>query len=417
MDDRSIRWQLGVAVVSPQSAGNRRRYRFGEFLIDPASRELRRGRQLLAISPKVFDCIAYLIKHKDRAVGRDELIAAVWGRADVADVQLRYLMRKIRRTLDDDGEGQKLIRTIPRFGFHWVAELADEDASQVSAAPLSAAPHSIAPRGEPAAPAAARPLKGIVPATSGRFASASPRARIVLNTSIALLFVAGFVLSAYGLHVRQATGSNAAENARSNSPSHAIAVLPVAVDSIKDPDASWMAFGLMDLIAHRLQRVGLLVVSSSDVIALARDGQATDALNARVRTTTHADVIIATSVRRNAGGWLLQTDALGDDGKSWTVEAQSVDAMLAARELSDRLVEKLGGKPANGFNSSKPSTTELFQRVEAALLVDDVETARGLIECGVIHAERLEDVIADVVLKPLAGDALDDVARQAGAIV
>ncbi len=92
----------------------------------------------------------------------------------------------------------------------------------------------------------------------------------------------------------------------------------------------------------------------------------------------------------------MQTDAPGDDGKSWTVEAQSVDAMLAARELSDRLVEKLGGKPANAFNSSRPSTTELFQRVEAALLVDDIETARGLIESAPDSLRALPEAKLDM---------------------
>ena len=65
-------------------------YLFGEYRVDPLARELHRGSELLALSPKVFDCLVYLIEHRDRAVGRDELIAAVWGKLDVSDTLLGH---------------------------------------------------------------------------------------------------------------------------------------------------------------------------------------------------------------------------------------------------------------------------------------------------------------------------------------
>jgi DNA-binding winged helix-turn-helix (wHTH) protein len=58
-------------------------YRFADIRIDPLARELRRNGELVRCRPKVFDCLVYLIEHRDRAVGRDELIAAIWGKVDV----------------------------------------------------------------------------------------------------------------------------------------------------------------------------------------------------------------------------------------------------------------------------------------------------------------------------------------------
>jgi hypothetical protein len=58
-------------------------YRFSDYCIDPSAREITRVGELQAVSPQVFDCIAYLIEHRERAVGRDELISAVWGRAEI----------------------------------------------------------------------------------------------------------------------------------------------------------------------------------------------------------------------------------------------------------------------------------------------------------------------------------------------
>jgi DNA-binding winged helix-turn-helix (wHTH) protein len=102
---------------------------FGDFTLDPQVRELRRGEALLTVSPKVFDCIAYLIEHRERAVGRDELIAAVWGKVDVTDTLLGQTVLKARRAVGDSGNGQNVIRTIPRFGYRWVAELEAEEAA------------------------------------------------------------------------------------------------------------------------------------------------------------------------------------------------------------------------------------------------------------------------------------------------
>src|SRR6476660_3455405 len=107
-------------------------YRFGTCSVDPGARELRRAGELLVLSPKVFDCLAYLIEHRDRAVGRDELIAAVWGRADVTDALLGQAVLKARRAIGDTGEEQRAIRTVPRFGYRWIADVVAEDRADAS---------------------------------------------------------------------------------------------------------------------------------------------------------------------------------------------------------------------------------------------------------------------------------------------
>jgi len=86
--------------------------RFGDFVLDPARRELRRAGEGVALPPKVFDCIAYLATHRERAVGRDELIASVWGRAEITDNLLDQVMLRARRALGDTGEERRVIRTL-----------------------------------------------------------------------------------------------------------------------------------------------------------------------------------------------------------------------------------------------------------------------------------------------------------------
>lgn len=89
-------------------------------MLDIAARELRRGGERLELPPTVFDCIAYLVAHRDRAVGRDELVAAVWGRTAISDTMLGKAILAARRAVGDDAEHQALLRTVPRFGYHWV---------------------------------------------------------------------------------------------------------------------------------------------------------------------------------------------------------------------------------------------------------------------------------------------------------
>jgi DNA-binding winged helix-turn-helix (wHTH) protein len=91
-------------------------YRFGDFTLTASTRELRRGDTPVAISPRAFDCLAYLIQHRDRAVGKDELVAAVWERVDVSDTQLGQTVLRARRAVNDDGQAQNVIKTVSRFG-------------------------------------------------------------------------------------------------------------------------------------------------------------------------------------------------------------------------------------------------------------------------------------------------------------
>jgi DNA-binding winged helix-turn-helix (wHTH) protein len=120
------------------------RYRFGAHVLDPARRELLRDGVPQALPARTFECLHCLIEHRDRAVGRDELVRAVFGRRDASDAQLAQIVLRARRAIGDDGHGQRAIRTVPRFGFRWAAEV---EVVEAPTAPtqIPAVPHP--PRG------------------------------------------------------------------------------------------------------------------------------------------------------------------------------------------------------------------------------------------------------------------------------
>src|SRR5690348_11246106 len=97
-------------------------YLFGEFRFVPSARELWRRDRRVDLPRRTFECLEHLIANRDRAVGRDELVAAVFGRPNVSDAQLGQIVLRTRRAVDDDGNAQHAIRTIAGFGYRWVAE-------------------------------------------------------------------------------------------------------------------------------------------------------------------------------------------------------------------------------------------------------------------------------------------------------
>lgn len=102
------------------------RYLFGEYALDTARRELRRGTDVVAVTPQAFDLLDYLIRHRERVVTKDDLIGAIWKGRIVSDAALTTRLNGARTAIGDSGDEQRLIRTLPRKGFRFVGEVQEE---------------------------------------------------------------------------------------------------------------------------------------------------------------------------------------------------------------------------------------------------------------------------------------------------
>ena len=101
-------------------------HRFGEFWLDTRTYELRRHGAVIPVEPQVFGVLRHLIENHDRVVSKDELIDVIWNGRIVSDATLSSRIRAARRAVHDTGKAQKVIRTVPRRGFRFVAQLDDE---------------------------------------------------------------------------------------------------------------------------------------------------------------------------------------------------------------------------------------------------------------------------------------------------
>ena len=102
-------------------------YRFQDCVLDTGRRELRRGGDLVAVEPQVFDLLTFLIGARDRVVSRDDIFEVVWKGRIVSDATLSSRINAARVAVGDSGEDQRLIRTFPRKGFRFVGETSEQD--------------------------------------------------------------------------------------------------------------------------------------------------------------------------------------------------------------------------------------------------------------------------------------------------
>ena len=101
-------------------------YFFEDFALDSERRELRRGDDLVAVEPQVFDLLKYLVRNCGRVVSKDDLIVAVWDGRIVSDVTIDTRVNAARRAIQDSGKDQRLIKTLPRKGIRFVGAVREE---------------------------------------------------------------------------------------------------------------------------------------------------------------------------------------------------------------------------------------------------------------------------------------------------
>ncbi len=115
-------------------------YRSGNISLDTQSFAFTRDGQPVAIEPQVFDLLVYLMDNRDRVVGRDELLEQLWNGRIVTDNALNGRLKIARKAIGDDGRQQRIIKTVPRRGYQFIAEV--ETDSPVARETVTSAPRS-----------------------------------------------------------------------------------------------------------------------------------------------------------------------------------------------------------------------------------------------------------------------------------
>jgi two-component system OmpR family response regulator len=93
----------------------------GDLTLDPASRTVRRGDRELSLTPREFNLLHFLLRHRGDVVSKAAILESVWdanydGDENIVEVYVGYLRRKI-----DQPFGRHAVETVRGAGYRLAA--------------------------------------------------------------------------------------------------------------------------------------------------------------------------------------------------------------------------------------------------------------------------------------------------------
>jgi DNA-binding winged helix-turn-helix (wHTH) protein/TolB-like protein/Tfp pilus assembly protein PilF len=219
-------------------------YEFGAFRLDVSEKCLRRGDELVPLTPKVFETLLMLVEHNGHVLGKVELMESLWPDSFVEEGSLAQNISLLRKALSENGSGCKYIETVPKRGYRFVADVSEvrwDEAAQTPHDHRDVRHMSGAAEAQPeAVPAAPAGSNHHVPRVGGQ--TVARRHRYLFGAG-ALLLVAAAVM--VYLHGRAGGG------AMLGVPLKSIAVLPFkSLDAHGEDDQSGL--GMADALVLKL---------------------------------------------------------------------------------------------------------------------------------------------------------------------
>ena len=88
-------------------------FEFGDFTLDPADRLLLLRGRPLRLTPKTFELLVVLIRHRGSLMTKDRLLDLVWPKVFVAEINLSVNISTLRKLLRRSRGRQTFIETVP----------------------------------------------------------------------------------------------------------------------------------------------------------------------------------------------------------------------------------------------------------------------------------------------------------------
>lgn len=98
-------------------------HRFDKVEVEPELGEVRVDGRARPVEPQVVGVLTYLIDHRTRVVGKEELLDEVWGTRHVSDAAITSRIKSARQAIGDSGREQRYIKTIHGRGYRFVVDI------------------------------------------------------------------------------------------------------------------------------------------------------------------------------------------------------------------------------------------------------------------------------------------------------
>ncbi|GAB4187643.1 MAG: hypothetical protein Tsb002_13110 [Wenzhouxiangellaceae bacterium] len=351
-------------------------YIINKLTIDTSARLLYRDGLPVSIPRRAFDCLSVLIEHRDRVIGRDELIQKIWGHCDISDNQLSQTILLVRRLLDDDGVKQRMIRTVSGIGYHWQGEVQiapDSPELAPSNPPLepesSANPTHIAATLTILDQADDIPAENDVslPTSTTTVTDTNPKVqesllqKLVSWPSIAKSITTLLILAAYYL-----ISTDSMESTTNATAVHgSVWVLPTEIDDSQAD--SWVPVGLMSLISDSLRVNGFRVTPIESVLPVINSRRQQDQPldTGFLQDRFNADIVIRSTARLDDETWTVRLTAERRALPAVEItqtDEQLIEAIVAAVDALLIRLEKVPYRPAGTASKTLTAMKEWYRQ-------------------------------------------------------
>jgi TolB-like protein/DNA-binding winged helix-turn-helix (wHTH) protein len=326
--------------------------------------------QPIALKPKVFATLLYLVERPGELVAKEALLEAVWPHVVVEENNLNKAISTLRQVFGETRDSHRFIVTEPGRGYRFVAS--------VEAVPSVAA--------EP--PPANAETAALAPTLDVATESQRPK---VANVAIA----AAGALAAIGVYWFATIGPGPADRIAPAPLRNSIALLPLANLS-PDPDDAYFAIGIHEEILNQLTKLGdLRVASRTSVQSYAGTQKSTPEIARELNVETVLDGSV-----RYADGQVVVTTRLSEGASNTTLWSESYErefsnifaiqseiALNVARALKAELLpaerEKVTRVPTTSLRAydlylSASARQGREARAEILLAIEEVEQALAL---------------------------------------
>jgi DNA-binding winged helix-turn-helix (wHTH) protein/tetratricopeptide (TPR) repeat protein len=345
-------------------------YRFAGFTLEPAERRLSAAGKPIALTPKVFDTLVLLVERAGHIVSKDQLMKELWPRGYVDESNLTKHIWLIRRALGESETESRLIETVPKVGYRFIAPV-----STGAEAPLSALGPT--PTADATSPQPAAALPGMAVSARRRWLSAR-------SWGVAASAVAMSVL--LGMGWRLLVGPRFAHAPSSGHRGYTIALIGFSNLS-RNPKDAWLAPALSEMLGTEFSMARNVQVIPDELVRDARSdlpaptaGGYSAATLARLHRRLDADYVISGSylVAGSTDDAPLRVDIALQDTRTGALvasvsEQTEVSGVIAlATQSGATLRRKLGvGPPETGtpglIANARPPNLDVARRLGFAL--------------------------------------------------
>jgi len=306
---------------------------FQAFRLDTANQCLWRGQERVAIPPKPYDMLRYLVENPGRLITQEEFLEKLWPQIYVNPELIRKYILDIRKILGDRPDKPEFIETVTKRGYRFIASVVDEDATT------------------PINPTAIE--EEIRRETTPSRPESSPRKRnlwkLVLTPVLAVV-----VVIAISRQLRVARTERPVPSSNDTS----IAVLPFA-DMSPGKDQEYFSDGLAEQLIHELAKVpGLKVVGRSSAFQFQGKNEDLRDVGRKLGVAN----VLEGSVRRDGNHLRITAELIkADDGfQLWsqTYDREIKDIFAVQDEIARSATQVLQLKLLGGNGQPIPSSSQ-----------------------------------------------------------